>query len=191
MRARIPSRLTQRGWALVGVSGALVIGIILVAQPWAGSPRSTPAPSGTPGAGILATPAPSVAGVRPTPTSIAPGVTAAPPSPLRSLAPTPSPTATATESPPQWAPVAVNPPPAVADLIADQVDAGGVALETTFTLRSLTSEPAMNLVASVASEPIVALTSTPGPDANGRLVGGGPVAPHVAPGCATLGWAPP
>ncbi|NJD28491.1 MAG: hypothetical protein FIA92_09360 [Chloroflexi bacterium] len=122
---RLSSRVSAAmvGKGLVSLSLVALVGIFLVQV--SGGPVPSPSPS----------PGPTQVVIRPTDT---PGATGSP-----EPTPTPEP----------WEDFDLPPVALVADLAPDRAGAAGVALDSTFTLRSLDASPAVELAKRVRSQP--------------------------------------
>ncbi|HLA15852.1 MAG TPA: hypothetical protein VJZ72_03035 [Candidatus Limnocylindrales bacterium] len=87
------------------------------------------------------------------------------PSPTPGQAPSTSPSGSPVAEPPsEWAPVSLQPIPAVATLEAGRGDEAGVQPDTTFRLASLTDEPAASLAARLEATPPTAFVASAGSD---------------------------
>lgn len=85
--------------------------------------------------------------------------------PVETSAPPPSVMPSATVAPADWTALELPPYDPVAELVPSATDASGITTSGSFTLRSLTSMPAVELAAGLVVEPPVDLVVEPGPTA--------------------------
>lgn len=175
-RARLDPPPRRVVTAAAGIGAVLLVAVLASAQPGARPSGSiaTPAPTGTPedfgSPSAVAAASATAAGSAPAATSTS--TAGASPTP----APSPAPTSATT-----WASIVLPPIQLAAELTADDQDAAGLALDTTFTLRSLTGTPAMELAARVETQPFLALRAELGADATTvRLRPAEPLAPGTS-----------
>jgi hypothetical protein len=134
LRTGVPSATI--GKAVVSVSVVALVAIFLVQV--TGGP--VPAPSPSPGA----------------------SQTVSEPTDGPHASSSPGPSAGPTPTPEPWEDLELPPVALVADLAPDRADAAGVALDSTFTVRSLDGTPAIELVRGVEAQPALELEIRPG-----------------------------